>query len=273
MPDRALLVGINAYPGAPLAGCINDITDMANFITTKCGFNPTTVRLLADSRATTDEILDRLDWLVTGLSPGDRILFHYSGHGAQIATRDPKGEADGLDEVICPANFDWSDQHLIRDKQFNALFASIPKGVKAFWISDSCHSGDLTRDAGGLGNRRVKHLTPPPDIAWRMHSVRTMKPETTKDVGFPSALLASSAAPNITLIAGCQSNQTSSDAFFGQRPNGALTYFLLQELNKPSGLTTPLNQVIPQIITSLRQANFDQIPQIEGASPASPFLG
>ena len=51
--DRALLVGINAYPGAPLAGCLNDVTDMATFLTSKSGFAADSIRLLTDSRATT----------------------------------------------------------------------------------------------------------------------------------------------------------------------------------------------------------------------------
>ncbi|MFA6233844.1 MAG: caspase family protein, partial [Bacteroidota bacterium] len=89
MADKALLVGINKYPGAPLSGCVNDDLDMAHFVTLaeKCGFDPKTVRLLTDERATTKEILSRLDWLVSDLAPGDRILFQYSGHGAQVATR------------------------------------------------------------------------------------------------------------------------------------------------------------------------------------------
>jgi hypothetical protein len=34
--DRALLVGINKYPGCPLYGYVNDITDMANFLKDTC---------------------------------------------------------------------------------------------------------------------------------------------------------------------------------------------------------------------------------------------
>jgi metacaspase-1 len=36
--NRALLVGINRYPSAPLNGCINDIEDMAKFLVDKCVF-------------------------------------------------------------------------------------------------------------------------------------------------------------------------------------------------------------------------------------------
>ncbi|MFH1476981.1 MAG: caspase family protein [Verrucomicrobiota bacterium] len=51
--NRALLVGINAYPDAPLRGCVNDVTDMANFLVARRGFAQADIRLLSDRRATT----------------------------------------------------------------------------------------------------------------------------------------------------------------------------------------------------------------------------
>ena len=260
MADRALLVGINTYPGAPLAGCINDVLDMARFITSSAiQFDPKAVRLLTDGRATTREIMARLEWLVTGLRPGDRILFHYSGHGAQVATRDKKGEVDGLDEVICPVDFDWSDAHLIRDKQFHTLFDCIPVGVTAVWISDSCHSGDLEKDAAGLGGRRVKAFPMPEDIGWRI--------EAAKLAGFTGP--AHPPLPNIALISGCKSNQTSADANFNGRPNGALTYFLLRALQTPGGLSVPLTEIGNKVRVTLRENNYEQVPQVEGPEAAT----
>jgi hypothetical protein len=49
--------------------------------------------------------------------------------------------------LICPYDFSDADatQTAIRDKEFAKFFASIPKGVHFVWISDSCHSEDLSR--------------------------------------------------------------------------------------------------------------------------------
>jgi hypothetical protein len=261
--DKALLVGINSYPEAPLAGCLNDVEDMALFITGKCGFDPAAVRLLTDSRATATTIKNRLFWLVDGLKPGDRILFQYSGHGAQVPTRDKKGEVDGLDEVVCCQNFDWSDSNMIRDKEFNTIFKRVPPGVAAWWISDSCHSGGLDRDMAGFGGSKPRRLIPPLDIRWRFEGVRSKGLEKNPlDV------------PNIALISGCRADQTAADAVFKKRPNGALTRFLLDALLRPDGLEKPTSQVITEVRAALKKNHFNQVPQLEGPADliGKPFL-
>jgi hypothetical protein len=47
---------------------------MARFISEKCKISPQNIRLLTDDRATTQAILERLNWLVDGAKPGDRIF-------------------------------------------------------------------------------------------------------------------------------------------------------------------------------------------------------
>ena len=143
--NRALLVGINNYPAQPLRGCVNDVIDMSNFLVESCHFKMDEIRLLVDERATKKNIMDRLGWLLTGVKSGDRIFFQFSGHGAQVPTRNPQGEIDGLDEVICPVDFDWTDPYTIKDKDFNRIFSSVPAGVEFIWVSDSCNSQDLTK--------------------------------------------------------------------------------------------------------------------------------
>ena len=103
--DRGLLVGINAYPGNELQGCVNDVTDMAEFLVSHCGFNENDIRLLTDGRATTEAIMEHLKWLMSGAKSGDRVVFHYSGHGAQFPIRDQSGKVTRVDECICPVDF------------------------------------------------------------------------------------------------------------------------------------------------------------------------
>jgi hypothetical protein len=258
--DRALLVGINAYPGAPLAGCLNDVTDMATFLTSKCGFAADSIRLLTDSRATTQAIVERLYWLLDGLTPGDRILFHYSGHGTQIALRDESGAVDRMDDAICPVDFDWTEANMISGLQFKHIFAAVPKGVEFVWISDSCHSGALDREIPGPGDSPVlqRFLVPPADLAWR--SICAIEKEITS-----ADFVHSTDGLNLALVSACRSDQTAADARFAGRPNGALTYYLLQALSKPESLTNPLTAIVSTVRTALKTADYEQEPQLTGA--------
>lgn len=254
MADRALLMGLNTYRGAPLAGCVNDVTNMARFITNSAlKFDPATVRMITDDRATGKALDERLEWAVTDLHPGDRLLIQFSGHGAQVATRNPKGEVDGLDEVLCGIDFNWEDGTMIRDKRLYELFGRIPEGVKAIFISDSCHSGDLTREVSGLGGRTSRTYPVPADIRWRVEAAK-MKGITINETPYP----------NIVLISGCRSDQTSADASFGGKPSGAMTHFLLSVLGSEGGLKIPLTEVIDRVRAELAKNSFSQIPQLEG---------
>lgn len=258
--DKALLIGINAYQGCPLNGCINDISDMANYLV-KRGFKQENVSMLADGRATTQSIYDRLAWLVTGCQAGDRIFFHYSGHGAQAPTHTSTLELDGMDEVICPVDFDWSPQRMITDKQFKQIFTNIPAGVKFTWVSDSCHSGDLTKGIGHP-NTKERNFPVPLDIQWQLNAV---KQKGIKARGLVNNVL------DVGYVSGCQDNQTSADAYFGGRYNGALTHFLLQILNSLP-VNTPLTQVVAEVNKLLIGNNYSQRPQAEGARRDKPFL-
>jgi hypothetical protein len=165
-PDRrALLVGINDYPDPAnrLEGCVNDVFLMSAVLQ-ECGLESGDIRVVLDSRATTDGILERMHWLLDDVPEGgERVLF-YSGHGAQLPTYDMTGEVDHLDECLVPYDFDWSAAHAIRDKQLVELYSQLGYGTRFVAIFDCCHSGGLTRDGGP----RIRGINPPDDIRHRM---------------------------------------------------------------------------------------------------------
>lgn len=258
--DRALLVGIDRYAQAPLRGCVNDIEDVAEHLVSACGFQPGDIRLLADERATAGAIRERLLWLTTDLRPGDRVLFHYSGHGTRVAARGASGAVVGLSDVICPVDFDWSESRMIADTEFAEIFGQVPAGVEAVWISDSCNSGDLSRGPNGPRDQRVRQLPPPRDVAWR---ARAAKNGDLAPVDPPE---------NFALIASCRANQLAADAIFDGRPAGALTHYLLETLRDQP--VSPLAAVVAEIARRLRAGGYAQEPQLRGAVniAARPFL-
>lgn len=146
--DHALLIGIDRYPKVPaLVGSKNDVDNMRRFAQTTLGFRPEDTKILVDEQATRQGILAALDdWLVKGTRPGDRVLFYYSGHGAQ--TPDQNGdEEDGLDEAL--VSYDTylnhgAYQNLVIDDELEAIFKQLDDR-RVMILIDSCHSGTATR--------------------------------------------------------------------------------------------------------------------------------
>ena len=249
MTNYALLVGINEYAQAPLRGCVNDVMDVAQFLEAN-GFQHHNIHLLLDTRARSADILAALKGLVAGLRAEDNAVFHFSGHGTQLPS-ESAAEVDGLDEVLCPVDYDWGrPETFIRDKQLRQVFSNIPAGANLTWIADCCHSGDLSRR---LSATQVERYLPPPlDIEWRIANARA------RQFGPPN--------PNLALLTGCRSDQTSMDAVFDGRANGAMTYFLLKALASAGGLSRPLTDVLLDLRQGLATAGFVQVPQLEGAA-------
>jgi hypothetical protein len=203
-----------------------------------------------DDRATTDNIRERLLWLVKGSAAGDRLFFHYSGHGTIFPFRDATGEVTSQHDAICPVDFDWTRAHALIDDDLRKTFDNAAQGAYFIFVSDSCNSGDLTR---AFRRYRPRFLMPPADIAWRLR--------TATDKSLPVEPIIHD---RCALVSGCRSDQESADAVFGGRYNGALTYYLLRALNGPNGRNMPLTQLV-QTVGSLLAANgYNQEPQLRG---------
>ena len=262
---RALLVGINAYPNSPLNGCVNDTTSMAELLPSPTyNFKSENIRLLVDTRATTAAILDHLNWLVQ-VEPGATILFQYSGHGAQVPTRNDAGEVDDLLEVICPVDFDWSPGRMITDKQFVEIFKKIPAGVTFNWLSDSCHSGDLDRTIPPSGTK-FRRFPVPADILWRQRIAVQKKLERSfkKSKAMVGGML------DVGFMSGCQSDQTSADAYIDGRPCGAFTYYFMKAVKENPKMK--LDDLGDLVAKYLRNGGYSQRPSVEGARKGQVFL-
>jgi hypothetical protein len=260
--NRALLVGINAYPSYPLRGCINDVNDIAKLLVEKCLFHQTEIRFLTEGQATASAIRDTLSsWLVQAASSGDRLLFHFSGHGSILPGQDGK-----VHNVICPVDFDFTEEHALSNLDFERIFAPLSEGVEFNWVSDSCHSGNLARRLAP-GYMAPRYLPPPPAIMAKIEALRARE-ITTRSLSRAMDHL------NGAFISGCQTEETSADAIFGDRYNGALTYYLLQELEAPAGLEQNLTSIIGNVGGALRSNGYSQHPQLHGSPEicAKPFL-
>jgi hypothetical protein len=260
MTRKALLVGINRYPNAPLRGCLSDVETMADHLVEKWGWNHSDIRLLTDKRATTKAIRERLEWLVEFATPGDTLLFHYSGHGAQMSIRSTAGGIGTMHDCICPVDFDWSPERAMLDMDFADIFADIPKGVSLTWVSDSCHSGDLARTylCNNPDSYRMPRSFPiPADIAWRNATAIEAR---VKPVGFARSI----EHLHGVLLAGCKSEQTSADAFIEGKYCGAFTTALLTRLSDTNGRLKSNATIVAEANDWLEARGFEQDPQVKG---------
>ena len=262
MKNKALLVGINKYPNPSneLRGCVNDILDIEHFITeTNKVYSKQNIKKLTDRQATKKEIVIQIKWLVEGAQSGDQLLFHYSGHGAQAPTLFPTLEEDGLDEIICPYDFDGSAATTLRDKEFAQLFAGLPKGVHFVWISDSCHAEDLSRDVNtneATIYRQFQGVAP---------TIEGIAPNNYEKLPEASAIgITPITAPlNGALLSACASHELSADAYINKRYNGAFTHYLIKNLLQYSD-SKNMQAIIKLVNMDLDKNGYDQNPEIEG---------
>ena len=243
----SLHIGLNSVSGGayggwtgPLAACEADANDMTA-IAKQQGLRPTT---LLTKKATRAAVLAEMRKAAQLLAAGDLFFLSYSGHGGQVP--DVTGEEDDKkDETWC-----LYDGQLIDDELYFEL-SRFGEGVRILVLSDSCHSGTVTREArmpvATIPSERPKLM--PEAIAMRTYrDHKAFYDKLQKDVAAasgrpvvdPDVALAQVAAsgrlsgivakfkPAVILVSGCQDNQTSMDG----EHNGAFTEQLLKVWNQ-----------------------------------------
>ncbi len=147
---RALCVGIDQYPTAPLGGCVNDARSWAGVLRDGFGFEPP--MMLLDDEATRARILSELTALIQSAKSGDVLAFAYAGHGTELPDLggdESEGNNGPMDEALCPVDF--AEGAFVIDDDLRDVLAQVPGGVSLTCFFDCCHSGNATRLAAGPG--------------------------------------------------------------------------------------------------------------------------
>jgi metacaspase-1 len=193
-------------------------------IATKKGFD---TKLLLTKDATSANVLQALGDAASQLQTGDIFFVTYSGHGGQV----PDTNADEPGEEAKDETWVLYDRQLVDDELYK-VWGSLQPGVRVFVLSDSCHSGSVTRDIfdaavpriveHGLtdgGEPQTKDLPPEVEEAtYRKNEqlyddIQRSTPDGDNvEVG-----------ATVLLISGCQDNQLSLDG----TKNGLFTQQLL----------------------------------------------
>ncbi|WP_372717949.1 caspase family protein [Novipirellula sp.] len=159
MASRAFLSGINDYKTiGDLRGCINDTLSLKRLLIDEFQFDADQIRVRTDAEVTKSELNKGWKWLLKDAKPGDRLVFHFSGHGSYTADTDGEaGEADFRDELLCLYGMDWKDpKTYLLDDELRAWTEGIPDGVDVTFVLDCCHSGTGTRFVAPELSRAVK---------------------------------------------------------------------------------------------------------------------
>jgi metacaspase-1 len=212
-----------------LNGCENDAKSM-QAIADQQEFES---QLILTQKATANQVKQALIDAAEQLESGDILLLTYSGHGGQIPDLN-NDEDDKLDET-------WVlyDREFIDDELY-ALFGSFKTGVRIFVLSDSCHSGTVTK------SRVYKNLLELESSKDDFQAKSYKTPEMLKIKAMPSEFRdkthvinqrlyrklqkenpqvdSQDIAASIILISGCQDNQLSMDG----NTNGFFTQTLLE---------------------------------------------
>ncbi|MFQ5865756.1 MAG: caspase domain-containing protein [bacterium] len=263
MANKALLIGINDYKGFnDLQGCINDLKSMRKILMNYVGFQAEDIRVLTDERATKQNIVTRLQWLVRNAKKGDWCVVHFSGHGSQIRDRDDNDElSDRLDEIICPYDMDWDSHTYITDDQLYDIFRDLEEGVLLEVFLDCCHAGTGTREVSprnlpdSTENVRYRYLPPPFDIVCRSDTYSDLK---KRGFGPRSRLV----ELNHVLWSACKEDQAAAESLFDGRPHGAFTHCVCRHFEATLGKVSRLG-LLRRIHASLRHGGFSQIPQLQ----------
>lgn len=212
---------------ADLVGCHFDAEDMER-IASERGFEKRT--MLLDLQATREAVMEAITSAAEHLKAGDVFLLTYAGHGSQIPDLNAD-EDDRADETLC-----LFDGMLIDDELY-ALWSTFADDVRIVMISDSCHSGSVSRAVRTAVPSDPAEATPglrtrllPAALstkAYRNHrdfytqlGRQRHRPDErllTRELDMPLGC-------SVLLVAGCQDNQESADGV----GNGRFTQELLR---------------------------------------------
>lgn len=221
----ALLFGINDYRGSDsdLRGCLNDIDDVEKKL--KKEFPEFKIRKLKDLEVTVQRVISEIE---SALVNTKKVLYiHYSGHGCQIGSQEALYLINGplMDDVICD------------------LQNKTPDTLKVVAKFDSCF-------AGGMDDR---HFNPryKKSKFYIIPGVRTTSVKKSFGRGDVQRWV---------IFAGCGEGQTSSDAEFNGRANGAFTYYDL----KSYGVNSDYQSEQDTLRMFIPNNDFDQAPELSG---------
>lgn len=225
----AVVVGVNECPnfrlpnGAkprPLRGAENDADAMRQVLIEQFGFDRRHVVLLQGKNATHAGLKAAFERVGRQASRDDVLIFHFSGHGTQLADVRPLDESDDLDEGLCTYDATADGKNVVRDDELSLWLDDIP-ARQITVILDCCHAGTGTKDPDDEFVAKYLPVSATPRVIGRREEQWRELRSNTKSL-----------SRELTAFYACRANQQAYErrVYNPTRRVGQFTFYLLQGL-------------------------------------------
>jgi len=257
-----------------LKGAVNDTKLQQELLVHRFGFEPSAIRVLTDENATRANILQAFEeHLIQWAQPGDVVVFHFSGHGSQVADRDRIFD-DGRVSTLVPVYSDLPPGYpnkggTVDDITGHTLWLLMQaiNTENVTFVLDSCHSGGVRKgvvtlrsrpgdpELNRITNPTLQLLASPEEEAYQRLLMGRLKIETPAELGKLRKL----GVPKGIMLAAAQANQAAIDAPFGDISAGIFTYVLTRYLWQQTG-NESTRQVMVNATTTTERILRDYFP-------------
>jgi len=182
-----------------LPSCSRDAIAMYS-LAMSAGFSPL---LLCNEHATSEKLIYLLHLEARELERGDILFLSFSGHGAQL--QDTNGdEPDGYDET-------WLlYDRMMKDDELHMCWSRFKEGVRILIVSDSCHSGTVTKSLSFDDDNFPEFDGGPADsISREMEKVYDRDHQYYDSIWKPITVRPVSLYCSVLLLAACQDEQVA----------------------------------------------------------------
>jgi hypothetical protein len=204
--------------------------------------NKFSTSLLINEEATRAAVITKIADVAKKLEPGDFFMITYSGHGGQFIIKNYKdvNEDDGKDETWC-----LYDEQLIDDELYK-LWTKFKKDVRIVVLSDSCHSGTITR--GIQVNKTIQQKLEDKILLDNIEKYSERK----KNAATGKPLKA-----QVLLLSACIDQEEALDLGFNGAFTTALKHCMANETMKN------YNDLLTKVRQNIKENKFFQTPSIQ----------
>ncbi|MGH2413777.1 MAG: caspase family protein, partial [Microcystaceae cyanobacterium] len=210
------------------------------------GFDPNAILTLkTDKDATRENILQAFEeHLIQWAKPGDVVVFHFSGHGSQVA------DGDGRVSTLVPIDSDLPTGYpnqggTVQDITGHTLWLLMQAldTENVTFVLDSCHSGGARKgiltvrsrpgdlELNRIADPNLQLLASPQEQAYQRQLMERVNIKTAEDLAQRRKL----GVPKGVMLAAARSDQAAIDASFGDTAAGIFTYVLTRYLWQQTG--------------------------------------